>query len=113
MLWRLSALLCRSTPEAADVANEFNVPIFKNIEDMLQQKYVPDAAIVCTPNNTRISVSSKLLHAGIYVLVEKPISVDSRSGMELVQIAREAGNVLPCSHLLIQHARRTEKYDQA
>jgi predicted dehydrogenase len=58
-----------------------------------------DAAIVATPTITHEAVASQLLHAGIDVLVEKPIADSSAAGERLTQLAEEKGRVLQVGHL--------------
>ncbi|KKY14727.1 putative quinate utilization oxidoreductase [Diplodia seriata] len=68
---------------------------------MLSSPDKPDAAIVCTPNHTHVTVSTELLSNGIHVLCEKPISVDIASGQALVDHAASRN-----LHLLTGHHRR-------
>lgn len=53
-----------------------------------------DAVSICTPNKTHSSVSIDALRAGKHVLVEKPLSVTLREGVEMVKTAREEGRLL-------------------
>lgn len=72
-------------PSALAVAERFGCPLFESVQAMLKDpRPRPDAALVCTPNHTHVTVSKELLQAGIHVLCEKPISVDAASGTELV-----------------------------
>lgn len=81
------SLLCivDTNPAAQEVAAEFGCPLYSSVETMLVT-CTPDAAIVCTPNHTHVSISKRLLEAGIHVLCEKPISVDVEGGEELVRL---------------------------
>jgi predicted dehydrogenase len=58
-----------------------------------------DAAIVATPTVTHESVATRLLEAGIDVLIEKPIAYSSAAGDRLARLARERGRVLQVGHL--------------
>ena len=93
-------LLCivDPAPQAYTVADTFRVPRFESIAQMLEQGFVPDAAIVCTPNSTHVSVSLLLFAAGIHVLVEKPISTTISDGHELSSAARRSGKTLMVGH---------------
>lgn len=74
-----------SNPAAAEGAARFRCPVFNSVDAMLKDTSIgPDAAIVCTPNHTHVSISKQLLEAGMHVLCEKPICVDVSSGRELV-----------------------------
>lgn len=73
-------------PPAAEGAAKYRCPVFTSVDAMLDDKSVEfDAAIVCTPNHTHVSISKQLLQAGKHVLCEKPICVDVASGRELVR----------------------------
>ncbi|EME41484.1 hypothetical protein DOTSEDRAFT_73783 [Dothistroma septosporum NZE10] len=102
-----ATLLCLvdPRPDAVSVAEAFGVPIFGSIQVMFEQGVVPDAAIVCTPNDTHVSVSQDLLRAGVHVLVEKPISTDLESGRQLLRAAQAAER-----QLLVGHHRRFNPY---
>lgn len=104
---RDARLLCVVDPraEANEVAERLDVPLFESVKQMVAEGYCPDAAIVCTPNSTHVAVSLQLLHEGIHVLVEKPISIDIASGKQLIVAAHEAGR-----HLLVGHHRRFNPY---
>lgn len=97
-------------PAAASVASELGTTYYTSISCMLASASgKPDAAIVCTPNQTHVALSSELLSAGIHVLCEKPLSVDIPSGESLVAHARAH----PSFHLLAGHHRRFNPYVQA
>lgn len=86
-------------------ARSFGVPCYRTIECLLALGRAPDAAIVCTPNHTHVDISEKVLHAGLHVLVEKPVSVDVSSGARLSEAVRATGK-----QLLVGHHRRFHPY---
>ncbi|KAI5304844.1 hypothetical protein KEM55_009247, partial [Ascosphaera atra] len=77
----------------------------------------PDAAIICTPNNTHVPLAKTLLSAGVHVLVENPLSADIPSGRSLLRLAASLnqartqgqGTSQP-PHLLVGHHRRFSPY---
>lgn len=71
-------------PKAQKVAQDVGTTWYSSTKEMLAAGCRPDAAIVCTPNHTHVSVSQELLEEGIHVLVEKPISGDAESAQSLV-----------------------------
>jgi hypothetical protein len=81
---RLSCIV-DPNPAAKNVAENLGTVWYASIQDMLVSSTVPDAAIVCTPNHTHVAVAKELLDGGIHVLVEKPISHDIVSGLDLVR----------------------------
>lgn len=71
-------------PAALVIAEKFGCPRYTCVDEMLASCQ-PDGALVCTPNHTHVAISKELLRGGVHVLCEKPISVDSASGQELVR----------------------------
>lgn len=82
------ACIVDPSPAAGAVAEKLKCPLYKSVQAMLASPDRPDAALVCTPNHTHVSISKELLEGGIHVLCEKPISVDVASGQELVRISK-------------------------
>ena len=103
-------LLCivDPAPQAKVVAESFNVPLFSSTQQMLDSELKPDAAIVCTPNKSHVSVSKELLAAGVHVLVEKPISTTISDGHDLLRAAESNGTLL-----LVGHHRRFNSFATA
>lgn len=58
-----------------------------------------DAAIVATPTTAHEEVASALLDAGIDVLVEKPIAIDTDAAARMIEIAGRRGRILQVGHL--------------
>jgi predicted dehydrogenase len=71
---------------------------FGSLDDMLAA-VKPDAAIVATPTVTHEAIASRLLEAGIDVLVEKPIADTSAAGQRLLELAESRGRILQVGHL--------------
>lgn len=70
-------------PAAKAIAEKIGCAYHESIQRMLDSSR-PDGALVCTPNDTHVALSKQLLRGGLHVLCEKPISIDSQSGKELV-----------------------------
>lgn len=95
------------SPAAASVTKGLGTSFYLSISDMLASPSgKPDAAIVCTPNQTHVALSTELFSAGIHVLCEKPLSVEIPSGESLLAQARAH----PSLHLLAGHHRRFNPY---
>ena len=82
------ACIVDPSPAAEAVAEKLKCALYKSVKAMLASSDKPDAALVCTPNHTHVSISKELLEGGVHVLCEKPISVDVASGQELVNIPK-------------------------
>ncbi len=72
--------------KATALANRFGVPYaFEDIEEMLAKSGL-DALLVCTPNHLHEDHVLVGLHAGLHVMVEKPIAT-STAGAERIRDA--------------------------
>jgi predicted dehydrogenase len=99
--------LVEPSPKDLETAVQFNTRLYTSVADLLASKDVkPDAAIVCTPNHTHVSISRDLLAAGVHVLVEKPLSHSTETARDLVQYTKENANV----KLAVGHHRRFNPY---
>lgn len=63
-------------------------PIYEDVASLLAAHQL-DAAIVCTPTFTHLSVVTALLERGIAVLVEKPLAQDLATCRALAKLAEE------------------------
>jgi predicted dehydrogenase len=105
-----SKLVCivDPSPAAEAVAAELHVPLFSCTADMLASCIKPQAAIICTPNHTHVSLSKSLLDAGVSVLCEKPIATDIAEAKEMLNHARHS-----VAKFAVAHHRRFNKYVRA
>ena len=62
-----------------------------------------DAIVLATPAESHYSMAREALLAGKDVFVEKPLSLRSVHGEELVRLARSGGRILMTGHLLHYH----------
>jgi predicted dehydrogenase len=115
------------SPQAEAVAQHFNVPLYRDIDELLSaagsnndndkasngnnnpNNGLPDAAIVCTPNATHVPLSKRLLAEGIHVLVEKPVAITVESGLDLLRHAK-AHESISGVQALAGHHRRFNPY---
>ncbi len=77
--------------------NEFHVPVFTSIDEILDEDL--DIVSVVTPTSTHKEVSIPFLERGVHVLVEKPISSTVEEGREMVETARKKGCILQVGHV--------------
>ncbi|PWY84812.1 NAD(P)-binding protein [Aspergillus heteromorphus CBS 117.55] len=98
------------SPSAAPIATSLNTLYFPSLSALLTTPNTPhpDAAIVCTPNHTHVSIAQDLLSHNIHILLEKPISDNIPSALSLLKTATQPQH----SHLklLIGHHRRFNAY---
>ena len=79
------------------VSNRFNVSYFTDPADLLKEEL--DAVSVCVPTEHHATVALRVLHAGIPVLVEKPLAATVHEARSIVDAAKEAGLTLAVGHI--------------
>lgn len=92
------------TPAGQNLAKTYNCPYFTNIDLFLASAPKPDAAILCTPNDTHIPIGMKLAAAGIHQLIEKPLSTGIDEGRQLLKFCLTNGVRIAVGHHRRQHA---------
>jgi predicted dehydrogenase len=81
---------------ARAVAGELGVEALSDYRALLGRI---DCATVAVPTQQHHAVTTTLLHAGVDVLVEKPLTATVEEGKSLVELAARAGRVLQVGHL--------------
>lgn len=92
----LTAVVDGDISRGQAIADEYGSAFVPDLDGILARV---DAAVVATPTETHEEIASKLLNAGIDVLVEKPIAVSSAAGDRLTQLADAKGRILQVGHL--------------
>jgi predicted dehydrogenase len=108
-LERIHARLANTLPELEVVAvvdpvrearealgKELNVPA---VADYREAAYHLNAAFVVTPTREHHAVARDLLHQGVHVFVEKPITLTATDADELIAAANSADRVLQVGHV--------------
>ncbi|KEQ68323.1 quinate utilization oxidoreductase QutH [Aureobasidium namibiae CBS 147.97] len=102
------ACIVDPNPAASAVAAELNVPLFDSVAEMLASPLKPQAAIICTPNHTHVSISKTLLDANVSVLCEKPIATDLAAAAGLLNHVKQSS-----AKFAVGHHRRFNRYFRA
>lgn len=71
---------------------------YKDYKKLLEKKDL-HAVNICTPNQMHYRITKDALEAGKNVLVEKPITLNSKEGKELVALAEKKGLTLSVGHI--------------
>jgi predicted dehydrogenase len=71
---------------------------FASYKDLLAQKDL-HAVSISTPNQLHYQICKDALEMGKHVLVEKPITLTSKEGKELVELAQRKGLTLSVGHI--------------
>jgi len=80
---------------------------YKEYELLLAQKDL-HAVNICTPNSMHYKITKDALEAGKHVLVEKPITLTSKEGRELVGLAQKKKLTLSVGHIFRFNAALTD-----
>lgn len=95
----LAAIVDSNESVSESLRQEFQVPVYPSIEDLLLSRTQVSAASVVVPTLQHAAVASPLLRAGIDVLVEKPIAGSLQEADSLIHLAREHDRILQIGHL--------------
>ncbi|UCE92134.1 MAG: Gfo/Idh/MocA family oxidoreductase [Methanobacteriota archaeon] len=71
---------------------------YKDYRELLGREDL-EAVNVCTPNSSHYEICRSALEMGRHVLVEKPITLTSAEGWDLVKLAEEKGLTLSVGHI--------------
>jgi predicted dehydrogenase len=96
---RLAAIVDADTIRADAVAKEFGARSFGSVEQLIATRREIQAASVAVPTVAHLTVASKLMEAGIDVLIEKPLAVSLAEADELVRTAHRFGRIAQAGHL--------------
>lgn len=77
------------------------IDTFTDLDDALEKGY--DGYTVATPPATHFQVAKKIIKSGKHVLVEKPITLDSKEAILLKNLARDHQVNLMVGHVLLFH----------
>jgi predicted dehydrogenase len=78
------------------LAEKYRTKAFASVEEAVAGC---SAASVVTPTVTHFELAKKLLEAGKHVLVEKPMTENTKQAAELVRLAQEGGLILQVGHV--------------
>ncbi len=91
----LVALVDVLPEEDLDLA-EFNVPYFKNLEDLFASDIELDVVNVCTPNHLHASQSLTVLKNKCHVVIEKPMALNKKDAEAVIFEALQADRKAFC-----------------
>ena len=83
-------------PEARTIAADLNVPASADHSALVGQI---DGAIIAAPSRLHHTVAYDLLHSGIHVFVEKPVTLNIGDADDLIREADARGLVLQVGHV--------------
>ena len=74
----------------AEHAERYNVPGYRNMEEMLQKEQI-DLVALCTPSGIHPSQAALAAKYKVHVMTEKPMATRWRDGVRMVRACDEAG----------------------
>ncbi len=80
------------------IAHTYKATPYRDYREMLEKEGL-DLVTVAVPTRLHAQVAKDVVGAGVHLLVEKPITNDVASGMEVVSLAREKGVKLTVGHI--------------
>ena len=83
--------------QAQKGAGDFKTQAFDSVEALIEAGV--DAVSVAVPTSFHLDIASRLLAAGVDVLVEKPLAGSVEEGRALVATAQEHGRLLQVGHI--------------
>lgn len=83
------------------------IPTFAAVDRMLAETDVA-GVVVATPPHLHHPVAAAALRSGRDVLVEKPMTIESREARDLVEMADAGDRILMVGHLLLYHPAYNE-----
>jgi UDP-N-acetyl-2-amino-2-deoxyglucuronate dehydrogenase len=87
---RLAVLVGRPGGSGQALAESLGVDFATSLEDVLARSDI-DAVVICTPSGAHAETAVTALDAGKHIMVEKPLDVTLRAGMQVVDVARRTG----------------------
>ncbi|KAH8898633.1 NAD(P)-binding protein [Thozetella sp. PMI_491] len=99
------------TPEGAQLAAKLGVPAFTSLEELVKSftESKPHGAVIATPTHLHVSQALELIKHNIHLLIEKPVSVDVKTGRQLLQAAAASGT----ASIIAGYHKRFNPYNQA
>jgi len=96
---RLVALVEPDAARSTPLAEEYKIPVYGSVEQLLLAESPLDAASIAVPTSLHAPVAAALLAAGLDVLVEKPFASTLKEADNLLRLAQQQGRILQVGHL--------------
>lgn len=94
----LTAVVNHRPGSRAAFAATYNVPRqYRTVEDLLTDGGI-DALVVCTPNALHAPETIAALHAGVHVMVEKPMALHAGEAQAMLDASEKSGAKLMVAH---------------
>ncbi|MCD8194096.1 MAG: Gfo/Idh/MocA family oxidoreductase [Tannerellaceae bacterium] len=88
--------LCDILPQDRLGIDNYQVPFYPDMEEILDQKVAADVINICTPNGLHAEMALKAIKAGYHVVVEKPLALNLADAEKLVYASLKYGKQVFC-----------------
>ncbi|WP_298868250.1 Gfo/Idh/MocA family oxidoreductase [uncultured Microbacterium sp.] len=88
---RVSAICDRNPTVLADMAEQFGVPGYTDLSEMLAQHPELQAAVIATPDFAHREAAVLCAEAGLDLMIEKPLATDPEDAREIAETVARAG----------------------
>lgn len=92
---KLSSVCDTNEEKAKSVGEQFKVPYFTDVNEVLEDPEI-EVMYIVTPTGTHMNIARKCLEAGKHILVTKPMDIDYKKCEEVYRLAEEKGLMLAC-----------------
>lgn len=93
-LGHLVAIFDTDHHKTIQLGQQHQVPAFHSFEELLAAGLDAEIMVICTPNGFHAQQTISSLDHGYHVLCEKPMALNSRDGMSMLEAAQKAGRML-------------------
>lgn len=93
-------------PFSDAMAQEFNVPNYKDLDELLNQVKL-DGVVIANPNRFHVSTAIQCMQHGVTCLLEKPLALNTEEALSLIEVQKKLN--VP---ILVGHHRRHNKIIQ-
>ncbi len=84
---------------AKEKIGEDDVRLYSNMDDLIASEQI-DMVDICTPSYMHADMAIKAMKAGLDVLCEKPMSVNSEDTARIIEAERETGRTFMTAHVV-------------
>jgi predicted dehydrogenase len=102
----LMAICDIDSNRADSIANQYQVSVYYNYQDMLNDADL-DAVLIATPHYDHTPISIAAFQRGLHVLVEKPLAVHVKDGRKMISAYKKARKIKPNIQFGIDFQLRT------
>ncbi|OMP68195.1 Gfo/Idh/MocA family protein [Domibacillus epiphyticus] len=92
----VTAVMDINEERAQEAAEKFDIErVYTDLNDMLENI---DALLITTPNKYHAPAAVQALNAGVHVLCEKPMALNTKECKEMIEAAEKSGKVLTIAY---------------